>query len=119
MCIREFSRVTRNFPSEGASLQRFVRSHYRLLTELRCCTLETCRLQEQSRFENPRRFEDNLGLRWQVNTDWNKIGGPSPVRREPITLSAISAAVLIGSVSGAVGRGITSVAMSGAQQSNI
>ena len=34
MCVREFSRVTRNWPSEGALLQQFVRSHYRLLTEL-------------------------------------------------------------------------------------
>ena len=112
MCVREFSRVTRNWPSEGASLQQFIRNHYRVLTQLNCCTRETCPLQEQSRFEIPLRFEDNRGLRWQVNTDWNKIGGPPRVRREPITLSAIGAAVRIGAVSGAVGGGITSFAMS-------
>ena len=58
-------------------------------------------------------------MRWQVNNDWNKIGGPPRVRREPITFSAIGAAVLIGAASGAVGGGITSFAMSGAQQSKI
>ena len=61
ICIREFSRVTRNWPSEGASIQRFVRYHYRLLTELSCCTRETCPLQEQGRFEISSRFEDNRG----------------------------------------------------------
>ena len=119
MCIREFSRVTQNWPSEGASLQQFICNHYRVLTELSCCTLETCPLQEQGQFEVPRRFENNRDLRWQVNTDWNKIGGYLRVRREPITLSAIGAAVLIGAVSGAVGGGITSFAISGAQQSKI
>ena len=58
-------------------------------------------------------------MRWRVNTDWNKIGGPPRYRREPVTLSAIGAAVLIGSISGAVGGGITSFAMSSVQQSKI
>ena len=47
MCIREFSRATRNWPSEGATLQRLVRSNHRLLTEWSCCTRESCPLQEQ------------------------------------------------------------------------
>ena len=119
MCICEFSRVTRNWPSEGASLQQFECSHYRLLTELSCCTRETCPLQEQGRFEVPRKFEDNCGLRWQVNIDWNKIGGPPRVRRKPITLFAIGAVMLIGAVSGAFGGAITSFAMTEAQQSKI
>ena len=119
MCVREFSRATRNWPSEGATLQRLVRSNHRLLTEWSCCTRETCPLQEQGRFETPRRVEDRYGRRWRVNNDWNKIGGPPRFRREPVTLSAIGAAVLIGSVSGAVGGGIASFAMSNSQQSKI
>ena len=119
MCIREFSRATRNWPSEGATLQRQIRSNYRVLTDWNCCTRVSCPLQEQGRFDNPRTYEDHRGLRWRVNTDWNKIGGPPRYRREPVTLSAIGAAVLIGAVSGAVGGGITSFAMSSAQQSKI
>ena len=64
-------------------------------------------------------LKSNRGLRWKINTDWNKIGGPPLVRRELITLSAIGAAVLIGAVSGAAGGGITNFAMSGAQKSKI
>ena len=103
MCVRKLSRLTRNFPCEGASLQQFACSHYRLHTESSCCTREICPLQEQGRFDIPRRLEDNRGLRWQVNTDWNKIGGPPRVRRKPNKLSAIGAVVLIGAVSGAAG----------------
>ena len=91
-----------------------------MLTELSCCTRESCSLQEQGRFEVPLKFEDNRGCKWQVNTDWNKIGGPPPCyRHEFITLFAIGAAVLIGVVSGAVGGEITSFAMSEAKQSKI
>ena len=115
----EFSRVTRNWPSEHANLQRFVRSHYKLITECNCCSRESCPLQELGRYETPRRYEDLQGRRWRVNIDWNKIGGPPRFRREPITLSAVGAAVLISAVSGAVGGGITNFAMSNAQQSKI
>ena len=66
MCIYELSRVSQNWPSGGATLQRFVRNYDRELTELSCCTRETCPFQEQGRFEIPRRFEDNHGLRGKV-----------------------------------------------------
>ena len=108
-----------NWPSDSASLQQLVCCHYRHLTELSCCARETCSLQKQGRFEIPRKFEDNRGLRWQVNTDLNKIKGPSHVRREPITLFAIGTAVLNGAFSSAVGNKITSFALFGAQQSKI
>ena len=85
MCIREFFRVTRKKPSEGALLQQFICNHYRVLTELSCCTRDTFSLKEQRRFEVFLRYEDNHGVRWKVNTDWNKIEGPLRYRREPIT----------------------------------
>ena len=37
-CIPEFSRVIRNWPSEYANLQRFVRSNYIFLTDWNCCS---------------------------------------------------------------------------------
>ena len=35
MCVREFSRVTLNWPSKGASLQQFVRSNNRLFYRIK------------------------------------------------------------------------------------
>ena len=57
-----------------------------------------------------------------VRTTWNCIGGPPKVRRfrrEPLALSAVGAAVLIGATSGAASGALTSFAMSNSQQSKI
>ena len=57
-----------------------------------------------------------------VRTTWNRIGGPPRVRRfrrEPLTCSAVGAAVLIGATSGAASGALTSFAMSNSQQAKI
>ena len=45
MFVCEFSRATRNCSSECAVLQQFIRINYATLTDLSCCTHESCPLQ--------------------------------------------------------------------------
>ena len=49
------------------------------------------------------------------------LGGPAKrrIRREPLTLTAVAATVLIGAASGVAGGAITSFAVSSTQQSKI
>ena len=52
--------------------------------------------------------------------DWDGIGGPPKrVRREPLTLSAVGAAVVIGGIAGTAAEGLTSFVMSNSKQSKI
>ena len=52
--------------------------------------------------------------------DWDRNGGPPKrVRREPLTLSAVGTAVVIGGLAGTAAGGLTSFVMSNSQQSKI
>ena len=52
--------------------------------------------------------------------EWDKTGGPpNRVRREPLTLSAVGAAVVIGGIAGTAAGGLTSFVMSNFKQSKI
>ena len=50
--------------------------------------------------------------------DWDRIGGPPKrVRWEPLTLSAVGAAIVIGGIAGTAAGRLTSFVMSNSQQS--
>ena len=52
--------------------------------------------------------------------EWDKTGWPvKRVRREPLTLSAFGAAVVIGGIAGTAAGGLTSFVMSNSQKSKI
>ena len=108
-CQDRFSRLTRHLPNEfSASIHTLVRDSHHFLAEWNCCSRAVCPL-EDNRLPAP-------------GTSWNRVGGPprvKRVRREPLTLSAVGAAVLIGAAGGAAGGAITSFAMSSSQQSKI
>ena len=75
-------------------------------------------MEERARRDPPRNPDQPVV---PVRTTWNRIGGPpkARIRREPLTLSAVGAAVLIGATAGAASGALTSFAMSSTQQANI
>ena len=108
-CQVRLGHLTRRLPTDlSAPIHTVVRNSHRVLSEWNCCSRAVCPLED--------------GVDPRPGTTWNRLGGPpkvSRVRREPLTLSAVGAAVLIGAAGGAAGGAITSFAMSSNQQSKI
>ena len=97
-----------------------IRESHRFLYDWGCCSLSVCPLEELGAQQPAPRNRDSPVI--PVRTTWNRIGGPPRVRRfrrEPLTLSAVGTAVLIGATSGAASGALTSFAMSTSQQSKI
>ena len=113
-CIRELGILTRYVPNEmSAPIHRLIRESHRFLYDWGCCSRSECPLEELGAQQPAPRNRDSPVV--PVRTKWNRIGGPPRVRRfrrEPLSLSAVGAAVLIGATSGAASGALTSFAMS-------
>ena len=103
-CANQFRKFTQLAP--GSPIHQIIRNSYRYLIDWNCCTRITCPLTEG-------RTQSRRG-------DWKGISGPPKrVRREPLTLSAVGAAVVIRGIAGTAAGGLTSFVMSNSQQSKI
>ena len=103
-CANQFNKFTQQAP--GSPIHQIVRNFYRFLIDWNCCTRMTCPLAEG-------RTQSRRG-------DWDRTDGPlKRVRREPLTLSAVGAAVVIGGIAGTAAGGLTSIVISNSQQSKI
>ena len=109
-CERNFAKITRFLPDEHSPpIHHIVRNSHRYLADWGCCSRATCPLLE------------NVITPKSQQTTWRVLGGPAKrrIRREPLTLTAVTAIVLIGAASGVAGGAITSFAVSNTQQSKI
>ena len=103
-CANQFRKFTQQAP--GSPINQIVRNSYRYLIDWNCCTRMTCSLVE--------------GRKQSRRGDWDRIvGPPKRVRREPLTLSAVGAEVMIGGITGTAAGGLSSFVMSNSQQSKI
>ena len=104
----------------SAPIHGLIRESHRFLYDWGCCSRSECPLEKLGAQQPAPRNRDSPVV--PVRTTWNRIGGLAKVRRfcrEPLTLSAVVAAVLIGATSGAASGALTSFAMSNSQHSKI
>ena len=107
-CERNFAKLTRFLPDEHSPpIHYIVRNSHHYFADWGCCLRATCPL-----FEN---------VFTPKQPTWRVLGGPAKrrIRREPLTLTAVAATVLIEAASGVAGGAITSYAVSSTQQSKI
>ena len=106
-------RLSGDFPrrwadSDASNIHCLIRSFYRYILDVNCCTRERCPFNEQGRYTSRR------------GNYWDKIGGPPRwFRKEPHTLSALGAAVLISTTNETEAGAITSFTMSNVQQTKV
>ena len=101
-CERKFAKLTRFLPDEHSPpIHHMVRNYHRYLADLVCFSRSTCPLLE------------NVLIPKSQQTTWRVLGGPAKQRkrREPLTLTAVAATVLIGAASGVAGSAITRFAV--------
>ena len=100
-CVRELEILTRYIPNKvSALIHGLIRESHRYLYDWGCCPLLECPLVELwgQQFKTLNRDSPVV----LVRTTWNRIGGPPLVRpfcREPLTIFAVGAAVLINELS--------------------
>ena len=111
--------LTRYIPNEmSAPIHGLIRESHRFLYDWGCCSHSECPLEELGAQQPAPRNRDvpvfQYALRGTLLVAYPRV---RRFRREPLTLSAVAAAVLIGATSGAASGALTSFAMSNSQQS--
>ena len=104
----------------SAFINNLIRESHRFLYDWKCCSRSELPFEELGVQQPAPRNRDSPVV--PVHTTWNRIGGPPGVRRlrrEPLNLFAVVAAVLIGATFGAASSALTSFAISNSQQSKL